>query len=224
MVLALLTSVFCGIAILAYWLGVFDRPIFDDVAFILPSRRRLFAILATSCTQPKSNDVGKLVSLAKAAVDSNPKSAAILAKAAFLYGVPDYNPSSSCVGCAVYFEEQGLAKPRWGCGLLIGVDTGAEAKAFLKSLSTKKGWDNSIRVMDLGMGPVKKGRIRWRNMLTPIIARYLHWNRAFIDYISEQDVVECEIYVSGAKQKGAYIDYLLIDADSTNVWTATGGS
>lgn len=223
MVLALLTSVFSGIVILAYWLGVFDRPVFDDVAFIVPSRRRLFAILATSSSQPNRKDVGKLVSIAKATVDSNPKSTAILAKAAFLYGVPDYNPTSSCVGCAVYFEEQGFAKPRWGCGLLIGVDTGAEAKSFLKSLSTKAS-DNPIRVMDLGMGPVKKGRIKWRNSLTPILARYLHWNRAFIEYISEQDVVECEIYVQGANQKGAYIDYLLIDADSTNVWSASGGN
>jgi hypothetical protein len=223
MVLALLTSVFSGTVILAWWLGVFDRPTFDDVAFIVPSRRRLFAILATSTTQPNRKDIDRLVSVAKAAVDSNPKSTAILAKAAFLYGVPDYNATSSCVGCAVYFEEQGFGKPRWGCGLLIGVDTAVEAKAFLKSLSTK-GSDNPIRVMDLGMGPVKKGRIKWRNNLTPIIARYLHWNRAFIEYISEQDVVECEIYVRRANQKGSYIDYLLIDAKSTKVWNTTGGN
>lgn len=223
MVLALVTSVFSGIVILAHWLGLFDRPNVEDVAFILPSRRRLFAILATSTTDPNSRDVYKLEKAAKTALETNPKSRAILSKAAFIYGVPDYNPTSSCVGCAVYFEEHGFAKPRWGRGLLIGVDTWSEAKTLLKSLSTK-GCNYPIRVMDLGMGPVKKGRIKWRNNLTPIIARYLHWNRAFVESISERDVVECEIYVVGAHEKGAFIDYLLIDADSTTVWNASGSS
>jgi hypothetical protein len=127
------------------------------------------------------------------------------------------------VGCTVYFEEHGFTKPRWGSGLLIGVDTWTDSKAFHKSLLTR-GCNYPIRVMDLGMGPVKKGRIKWRNSLTPILARYLHWNRAFTDYISERDVVECEIFVGGAKQKGAFIDYLLIDADSTTISNPSGGS
>lgn len=233
-----LSSVLCGVTLLAYFLGLFDRPIFEDAVFLQPSRRRLWCLLALTNERPGYHqEADRLFQAAKKVLDGTPlankssttTSAAsataattLLSKAAFLYGgVPDFDPASSAVKCAVYFEEQGgshsLGKYRWGCGYLISLDSTSQVNSFLASLPVDKS-PYPVRVMDLGSGPTRKGHIQWRNRFTPWMARLLHWNREFSTFVGNFEIVECELYVTGAKKKPAFIDYLLLNAKTTTVW------
>jgi hypothetical protein len=122
----------------------------------------------------------------------------------------------------------------------------SEAKSLLSRLETTMTSSSSlarnnngkypypIRVVDLGTGPARKGRLQWRNRYTPWIARLLHWNTEFGKICGgDVDIVECELIVrrpGGLKsvavdfgptvsyRQPGYIDYLLLNAKTTNIW------
>jgi hypothetical protein len=218
--LAVLTTLLSGCMVIAYWLGLLDRPKFAKTKYIVDTKEELFAILATSKSEPTSKGICNLFTAAKKAIDKQSKSESLLAKAASTYGAPE---GSSSVGVILYFEEvesgsQKANQDRWACGFLVDSKNFEEAKKIVGSLSASNA-DYSIRAMRLGPGPVFRGRIPWRSKsYTPLIAQYLHWNRAFDSYNSEGEVVACEVYVTGLDQSPEYIDYMLLDAKSTSMW------
>jgi hypothetical protein len=218
--LAVLTTLFSGLMVIAYWLGLLDRPKFAKRRYIVDTKEELFAIIATSTSEPTSKGICNLFTAAKKEIDKQNKSESLLSNAASTYGAPE---GSSSVAVILYFEavesgSQKVNQDRWACGFLVDSKNFEEAKNIVGSLSSTPNVDYSIRAMRLGPGPVLRGRIPWRNKsCTPIIAKYLHWNRAFDSYNSEGDVIACEVYVTGLNQSPEYIDYILIDAKSTSM-------
>eukprot|EP00529_Nitzschia_sp_RCC80_P026356 CAMPEP_0113478852 /NCGR_PEP_ID=MMETSP0014_2-20120614/20981_1 /TAXON_ID=2857 /ORGANISM="Nitzschia sp." /LENGTH=350 /DNA_ID=CAMNT_0000372079 /DNA_START=263 /DNA_END=1315 /DNA_ORIENTATION=+ /assembly_acc=CAM_ASM_000159 len=282
-------SVLIGIALIVcgFWVGLFDRPKWEDVVFLQPSRRRLWCILAMTNDQPRSPaeedklfDAAKEVlnglskddnnsssgSSASSASPSKPrnkswKTSLLLSRAAYHYYGGDSTPSGS-ISCTVYFEEQGgkttsrsLAGNKYRCGFgwLVGLENDdSEVKSLLSDLASSPSLSTSsqtksgnykcpypIRIVDLGTGPARKGRVQWRNSYTPWIARLLHWNSEFSSCCGDDvDVVECELTVRPGSayeskpgshpgpsdrnpnnsQPPAYIDYLLLNSKTTSVW------
>jgi hypothetical protein len=310
----IVASVLCGVVcfIAWLWIGLFDRPKFEDIAYLQSSRRRkVWCLLAMTNDKPNNPiEANKLFHATKQLLLENERrqqqqqqqqskdtsssstksscggivsSSSVLSKAAFYYGsVPDYDPSSSCIACSVYFEEQGRThtthgskttnrnispistfesgqeKYRCGYGYLIGIDSTEEAKSLLANLSLLSApaaaaagaaadIRNSsrnininndpnrhchhhtlcpypIRVMDLGVGPARKGRVRWRNRYTPWIARILHWNSEFSTHCGgDVEIVECELFI-GAAATDACICSTTTTKTKTTTNNGTSGS
>jgi hypothetical protein len=227
MLLVLIASLLSGLIVLAYWLGLFDRPKFVQLEDIVPTKKRkeLFAVLATSTCEPSVNEVCNLLSTAKKAMDSHRKAAQLLSQGAAHYGTPK---GANGLSIIVYFEsssEEGdnnnttshqQQQPQWASGFLVDAETIDETKKLVDSLSTSN-LKYPVQAMKLGSGPVLRGRIPWRNKFTPLIAKYLHWNRAFDRCDSDKDIVACEVYVTGPKDSFEHIDLLLLDADKTSL-------
>lgn len=227
MMLIVLTTLLSGLFTLAYWLGILDRPRFERKEFVSESKREFYALLATSTTTTNASEYCDLLTASKKAMDTHPKCDEILSQGAESYGAPK---GSSYTGLCVYLDEVATSYDgaNWGCGFLIDGKHLDEVKQIVENTAT--GTDSKIttprpiKILKMGKGPVLWGRIIWRNKFSPIIAKYLHWSRAFDVWGDEADAVGFEVYIVGPGDSFEYIDYLLIDSKSTspvNVTPAT---
>jgi hypothetical protein len=108
---------------------------------------------------------------------------------------PSKTPSSAsnCRG-------NGLQLKEWGCGWLLGCTTNlTQLQVMMKAASETMTQDfvpacpNDLASLCLDItaysiqvpGPVVKGRIAWRSVFSPHVARWLHWRRAQALYDSE---------------------------------------
>ena len=149
-------------------------------------------------------------------MDTHPDCQKILSQGAASYRAPR---GSSYTGLCVYLDEvePSYGGANWGCGFLIDAKHLDEVKKLVETIDkSKNSSPRPLQILRLGKGPILRGRIKWRNRYTPLIAKYLHWSRAFDAWGDETDAVGCEVYVVGPGDSLEYIDYLLIDSESTS--------
>ena len=146
-----------------FLLGLFDRPVFARREHLAESKKEVFAIIATSTTEPSISQYCDLLSTAKRAIDSHERSEELRSRAAASYGAP---PGSPSIGIFAYFDDDfnkaSATQQKWGCGMLIEAYNCKEAQKIFKELSVEENPNHPsfpVRSLRLGTVPVLRGRI-----------------------------------------------------------------
>jgi hypothetical protein len=114
-------------------------------------------------------------------------------------------------------------------GWCVAVDDFDEAKQMARKGNQAKTCEEEIVAVRLGPGCILTGRVPWQTPLTPAIGPILHWGKAFCSFTKEgykasgnnekQGAVALEVHVMDNKRdKGAYIDFVVLHGDVINVW------
>ncbi|KAL3907259.1 MAG: hypothetical protein SGARI_003623 [Bacillariaceae sp.] len=230
------------IGVLAFQLGVFDRPEFHYYENIwwpdgLRKQRApaanvaappLYAVMVATNTKDIAGNVERLLTGVNEPLSSADDDAAkeAMAKAAQEYGAPE---GAESLSVGLYFDDP----------------SSVELEKFKDIVAAKFELDASkqeqVRAVRVGPGPVLKARIPWRNMLTPAIAPMFHWKRAFQQFYDgekegkysaangrnnnptseDASAVSCEIYVTGKNDSMEYLHYVVLMGDTSVVWDDT---
>ena len=218
---------------LSYWLGLWDRLHFKVHESLLPEKKELIVLVAKCTEHGIGKHVMRLVTGSKKAIDAaHPNSSQMLMDAAAAYGCP---AGSEALSVGLYFNDPYKEPgPRWAIGWAVATKGFEEAKAMAKKANAVGDLKEEIVAVRLGGAdqPILKGRLPWRNFLTPMIAPYFVWTKLMNAYSKggyksfgnndEEAEVAMEAYVMGPKERAEWIDYIVLFGDIKNIWTDTG--
>jgi hypothetical protein len=225
MSLYIYASVAIGVllGVTGYLLGLFDRVTFEHKDHLLSNNKELIALVVNCSEKGIGQHVGRLLQASKKAVDeAHDWSINMQADAAASYGAA----SSESLSVSLYYDDPSkVDQPRWAVGWCVAVDDFDEAA---KKANQAKTCEEEIVAVRLGPGPILTGRVPWRT-LTPAMGPMLHWGKAFCTFTKggykasgnseKQGAVALEVYVMDYKKdKGSYIDYVVLHGDVQNVW------
>jgi len=233
--IARLTAVAVAVAAATlYLLGIFDCPGFARQDALLPDadgshHRELYALVATTTDKNVGGNIGRLLEGTKKGIDSLPDGADLLRNAA-----KKYDSSAETIAVSLFLDHpKQVDAPRWATGWAVYADSFHKIQHAVTAVQDKSGLtDETIRAVRLGKGPVLRGSIPWRTMLTPIIGAMLNWKRALKIFDQEgyeaphcgdhrKDETCChvalELYLSGEKDRMLRVDYALLLGDNTHV-------
>lgn len=218
----LLPTVTMVVAAALYQIGVFDRPVFEEVSF----EPTLYLILASTNTKDIGGNIERLMKGTLHAIEDIAKDN--MAQAATAYGAPE---GAERLGVGLYFDDPMKTNhPRWGLGWAIRVNDEGELQKLFLQISEVWRLEEPFRTVKVDGGTkVLRGRIPWRVALTPAIAPMLHWSRGFRAYTEggytsysgrkeEEGSVACEVYVTGKYDSMEYIDYNILMGDTSKIF------
>lgn len=196
----------------------------------------LYAILAMSTSKDFGAHIERLLTAVKKPLDENSSLKSSMAKAAEEYGAPE---GAEALSVGLYFDDPiAVDEPRWGMGWAVAIGSFTDLQKIQEQVAASFRSNNhkeTVRAVRIGPGPVLKSRIPWRHRFTPMLMPMLQWKKGFEVYDAgkkdgiyqasngrnnkaEWDAVACEIYVTEKNDKGAYIDYVVLMGDTSDVW------
>lgn len=222
-----------------YFVGLWDNAGFSLQETLLPDEGEkeptspLYAIVATCREKNIGRHVMRLMQGVKTGFDAVPEAGLLATRAKDAY----WKDCCTYLSVGLYFDNPSkVQNPRWAIGWAVQTEPGGkfeDVQALVEQIQMACGLAEEIRAVRLGNGPMLKGRIPWRHMLTPMVAPMLHWGRALnLCYknnyhanngrTSGQDAYAClELYLMSTKGKPSFIDYVVLLGDTTNVWNDT---
>jgi len=229
MILVIVSAAVVVLGGFAYAVGLLDRPKFELREYLLTSKKELF-VLAAPCQEPSfPKHIPRICEGTSDAVDTLKDSTKLLADGAALYDVPE---GAERLSVGLFYDDPWKTNtPRWAIGWAIGVKDFAAAQALAEEANKNKPAKLTEPIVAVRVGPQGgiAGRIKWRVPMTPMVMPMIMWSRAFAAHEKggyksdngregEDGCVACEVYVIGANDKRAYIDYIVLSGDTKNVW------
>ncbi|GKY99589.1 hypothetical protein MPSEU_000913200 [Mayamaea pseudoterrestris] len=195
------------LAVLFFFVGIFDRPSFEYHDSILTaSQGDLIAIVATSKDPRIANKITSALGAAEAAILTSPDGARFMKEAAQYYG-----QQGEKVAVGMYFDDPTeTSNPHWSAGWLIQADF--KQARLIAAQGSAAGVGATIKAIRIPNSQVLKASIPWRSFITPMIAPMLHWSRGFAQYEKDQGKVATlalEIYSLDENGKYKAVDYIV---------------
>ena len=221
-------AVACTLAVCAFFLGIFDRPTFEFHDSLVGGRE-LYAIVAASTDKNFGQNIFRLFNGTLTGINAFRDGPAMLQSAAELYGSPE---GADKLAVGLYFDDTARSgSPRWAIGWAVEANFGAVKRAA-KTAQKESGLKEPLRAVRISKDNILKAKIPWRTPVTPAIAPMLHWGRGKKAYkeggytsssgrTGEDGFVCLELYVTGANDTAAYLDYALLMGDTRKTWDDT---
>lgn len=195
------------LAVVAFFLGIFDRPEFVYQDSLLPDGSDLMTIVATSQDQNIGENIMRLLGGAEAAIMASPEGTRLLEAAAESFG-------GGKVGVGLYFDDpKTMDAPRWAAGWAVQANFN-QARAIASEGASASGLEEEpIKTVVIRNSQVLRASIPWRSYFTPMIAPMLHWERGFAKYKEDNGGTAAglalELYVTDKEGKYKSIEFIV---------------
>ena len=229
-------------AVLAYQLGVFDRPEFKFYDTFVRSKDEkqtfLYTILALSTEKSIGRHIERILTgVLKGIEGTITDSEKVLKAASTLYDGTDANSSPSAqISVGLYFDDPTVVdKPRWMAGYAVQGLSYEELQKLIPSLQEKSELTEPIRIVRIGQNStILKADIPYHSRLTPMVAPIIQWTRAFQAYAKGNYTADCgrpdekmhspgiELYHFTTKPSKVCcmhrIEYIVLMGDTASTW------